>query len=202
MHSVQDRVTDGTADGRRERKKRETYHRLVTAARQLGLARGADAVTVEDIAERADVSVRTFFNYFASKDDAMVGLEPGTCERLHADLLARPRRESPLRSLHAVLVPSDVEAAAYRWGLRAELVRRSPALLPHHLAALAQIEHALATALAERLQLADDDRTARVVVGAVMGAVSAVLADRDGDGDVDLGDAIDTAFAVLRKGLR
>ncbi len=56
----------------RERKRIETRQRLADAALDLVLRDGLDAVTVEQISDRAGVSRRTFFNYFDSKDDALL----------------------------------------------------------------------------------------------------------------------------------
>ena len=61
--------------GLRERKKRERREALIDAAQTLVLERGLDAVTVDDICASVGVSTRTFFNYFASKDDAVLGVE-------------------------------------------------------------------------------------------------------------------------------
>ena len=127
--------------GRRERKKLETHRALSTAARELALARGLDGLTVEEIADAADVSVRTFFNYFSCKEEALVGVEPAVLDELGAQLEERPPEESPLEALKVVLATGvdDVEEAMRRWSLRTELVRRHPALLPRPLAALAEI---------------------------------------------------------------
>src|ERR687889_1943602 len=139
--------------GRRERKKLQTHRALATAARELALARGLDHLTVEEIADAADVSVRTFFNYFSCKEEALVGVEPAVLEELGAELRERPAEETPLEALQAVLATGldDVTEAMRRWSLRTELVRRHPSLLPRHLAALAEIEGALVRALAARL---------------------------------------------------
>jgi len=64
------------SEGLRERKKRETREALVDAAQALVVAGGLDHLTVEAISERAGVSARTFFNYFESKVDAVLGIEP------------------------------------------------------------------------------------------------------------------------------
>ena len=131
----------------RERKKRDTYLALSEAARQLVRDRGLDLVTVEDIAAAADVSPRTFFNYFPCKEEALVGVEPGLLAELGDELRQRDPAEPPLVALRAVLaIDDDADGTLRRWRLRNELVARYPALLPRHLAAMAQVEGALARA--------------------------------------------------------
>src|ERR1700712_3503164 len=61
--------------GLRERKRADTRERLETAAVELALRDGIEHATVEAICDAADVSNRTFFNYFDSKEDAIVGLK-------------------------------------------------------------------------------------------------------------------------------
>lgn len=58
----------------RERKKQLTTQRIHEAALDFALERGAASVTIEEICERALVSTRTFFNYYASKTAAMLGI--------------------------------------------------------------------------------------------------------------------------------
>jgi AcrR family transcriptional regulator len=191
--------------GRRERKKLATHRALATAARELALGRGLDAVTVEDIAEAADVSVRTFFNYFSCKEEALVGIDPVVLAELEAELRERPPAEAPLDALREVLAPGvdDVAEAVRRWSLRTELVRRHPALLPRHLAALAEIEAALVRALAVRLGTDPAaDPFPAVAVAAAMATLRATAAwweeaGRPGALDAAVGDA----FATLAAGL-
>jgi AcrR family transcriptional regulator len=59
---------DTTPEGRRERHRRETFERLVRAARQIMFSRGFNDITVQDITDAADVGKGTFFNYFRSKE--------------------------------------------------------------------------------------------------------------------------------------
>ena len=190
---------------RRERKKLETHHALTTAARELALAHGLDGLTVEEIADAADVSVRTFFNYFSCKEEALVGVEPAVLDELGAELEERPAGEAPLEALRAVLASGvgDVEETMRRWSLRTELVRRHPSLLPRHLAALAEIEGALVRALASRLGTDPvADPFPAVAVAAAMGALrAAVSAWEDAGRRGSLDDAVDAAFAMLAAGL-
>src|SRR5215211_2531700 len=194
-----------TTLGRRERKKLETHRALATAARELALAHGLDGLTVEEIADAADVSVRTFFNYFSCKEEALVGVEPTVLDELGAELEERPAQESPLEALEAVLATGvdGVEEAMRRWSLRTELVRRHPSLLPRHLAALAEIEAALVRALAARLGTDPvTDPFPAVAVAAAMGALRAAVSSwEDAGRPGSVADAVDSAFATLAAGL-
>jgi len=71
-------------EGRRERKKRETRDRILQVARRQFTRQGYDAVTVEALAEAADISKPTLFNYFPSKMAILQALVPGVDERFAA----------------------------------------------------------------------------------------------------------------------
>lgn len=62
--------------GARERRRRETYASLTNLARELTAQRGLNGFTVEELCEGVGVSRRTFFNYFATKEDAVLGTKP------------------------------------------------------------------------------------------------------------------------------
>ncbi|NJC73907.1 TetR family transcriptional regulator [Planosporangium thailandense] len=92
--------------GLRERKKRETFRALQSAAWRLVAERGLENVTVDEIAAAANVSKRTFFNYFDSKEAAIVDPDPGRVECLAASLAARPADEPPLQALRSASMAS------------------------------------------------------------------------------------------------
>ena len=88
----------------RERKKLATRRALRRAALDLIAERGFAHVTVEDIAEAADVSPRTFFNYFPSKEAALFGADTGRTEALRLRLIQQSPGETALEALRIVLI--------------------------------------------------------------------------------------------------
>lgn len=186
--------------GRREQRKLATHRAIVGAAREMVSERGLDGVTVEEIAGAAGVSPRTFFNYFASKEEALVGVDPAILAELADRLSLRPADEGPVAALRAVLVEvAEPGESLRRWQLRDELVARHPALLPRHLAAIDQVRAALASALGDRMGIdAASDPTADMVVAAVMSALRAAIAWwQDSDRSRPLDAVVDGAFALV-----
>jgi AcrR family transcriptional regulator len=94
--------------GLRERKKLAVRRALSSAAVQLAVERGLENVTIEDITAEADVSVRTFGNYFSGKYEAICALGTDRARRIGAELLGRPAREPLWEALvNAVLAHYD-----------------------------------------------------------------------------------------------
>src|SRR5205809_328137 len=96
MQPMQEPVTVGKAPaGLRERKKLETRDRLVAAALRLFEAHGYTATTVEEIATAAAVSTRTFFHYFESKQDVLLGFEHELLALLVGEVQGAPSGAPP-----------------------------------------------------------------------------------------------------------
>lgn len=141
------------AQGLRERKKRETRDALHRAALRATLDRGLNQVTVEEIAAAANVSERTFFNYFSSKEEAVVGHDPDRADRFRDAVLARPADEEPVAALRAVLIDFArhiSDDARDEWRDRFTAIKQNPELVAAHLAAWSRMERALADAIGRR----------------------------------------------------
>ena len=144
----------------RERKKLATRRSLRRHALDLVAQRGFMHVTVEDIAEAADVSPRTFFNYFPTKEAALFGAAPERVAALRERVLHQAPGESALSALRQVLV-AEARVVTNELGelggdpldmlRRMKIVRADPHLRAAQSAHMANIEGALAEALAQRL---------------------------------------------------
>ena len=193
------------AGGLRERKKAETRRALSSAALRLAERHGPDHVTVEAIAEAAGVSPRTFFNYFATKEDALVGLGQPNSSILLTLLEDRPAHEPPFEALRAAMTEGiEVMASgAPDWATRQRLFQRHPALAARHAARFAEVERAMAELVARRAGLdIDHDPYPAIVVGAALVALRAALASWQArDPQPPVRDVLDEAFDRLADGL-
>lgn len=191
-----------TEIGRRERKKRQTHEALRSAALRLSAERGLHEVTVRDIAEAADVSLRTFYAHFPSKEDAIVGFDASRVEHLRLALLDRPADEAPLDSLQFVLHELHVESRE-EWPLRRRVLGTNPGLLAQMFASFAVFERAMIEAIAERTGAdPSTDLYPALVTGVATGTFRAVIsAWRSGGERDDFDRLFASAFAQVRRGL-
>jgi AcrR family transcriptional regulator len=123
--------------GLRERQKRARRAALIDAAHELVERHGLDAVTVEAICAEAGVSARTFFNYFESKDDAVLGMEPLSVDPELAESFANggPTGDiaTDLEALARAVLVAPVMTRR-RMAAATELARREPRLSARYLA--------------------------------------------------------------------
>lgn len=190
--------------GLRERKKRETRQRLRAAALQLVAERGLDHVTVDDIADAADVSTRTFFNYYSSKEEAVVGSEPEWLTHVAEVLAARPADEEPLFCLEAVFAEVAALLAQDRdvHVLRRKVVAENPSLASRRTTAFDELEQVLVDGVRDRMpETSTVDAEAALVVACAVAAMKvSVDAWVDSDGAADLTALLRHAISRLAAG--
>lgn len=188
----------------RERKKERTRQALADAALKLFMKRGFDATTVEEIAEAADVSRRTFFRYFPSKEAVVFPDREHRLEKLRALLAESPRGETGLEAVRRGMLVLAQEYTSMREKviLQQRIVEDSPTLLAYDFELDKRWEAAIGEALGGRGR-GKKHRRARLLAGAVMGVIRATLREwYDSDGRKDLAALGEEAFILLRDGVQ
>jgi AcrR family transcriptional regulator len=166
-----------TTGGLRERKKQATRAALAAAALRLAAERGVDAVTVEDIATAADVSPRTFFNHFATKEEAFVADDLERARGLIARFQDQPADE-PVWATLTRLLGEHLEAAAAvdrTEALRQHAVRTHPDVLVQQFRQYADLEGQLVAEVARRTGTRPTDLQPRLLAASVVAAMRAAV---------------------------
>jgi AcrR family transcriptional regulator len=190
--------------GLRERKKSATRQALHRAAVQLAIAHGADKVTVEAIADQAGVSRRTFSNYFANKEEALLYGDHQRSGVLIAMVRARPAGESPWQALTEAAREfyRDLGALDPAWVAQTRLLRSQPALAARQINAFATVERELAAAVTARMSEPDPTGvrtrlTAATFLAALRVALHIWL---EAPADASLDELVDRALAEAGRG--
>ncbi|MPY63054.1 TetR family transcriptional regulator [Streptomyces spongiae] len=169
-----------TRSGLRERKKQRTRDALLRVALELFTTQGYEDTTVDEIAEGVDVSQRTFFRYFAGKEDAAFAVQEIAHTQFVAAVRERPLDEAPLEALrNAVLEGWDTIGEAVEQVVPIDLYLRmcrlteaTPALLAAHLRRNDEVAEEVARVIAEREGLdVDTDPRPRVAVAVFAGVI-------------------------------
>ncbi|MEV6298411.1 TetR family transcriptional regulator [Actinoplanes sp. NPDC051861] len=191
--------------GRRESKRQQTRLALITAALRLVDERGgADRVTVDEISAAAEVSPRTFFNYFPTKEDALVGDPMEGCTDIRRDLLAAAPGADVLDALLEALAPavSQIQRDRDLWLLRMRVIEANPQLIPQLIAAAASAERDLAEAVAERTGLPPDHPYPPVVAAVTNAALRVAVMRWASDAAAQpLSTHVREAFVMVAAGL-
>ncbi|WP_443735551.1 TetR/AcrR family transcriptional regulator [Streptomyces guryensis] len=189
--------------GLRERKKIKTREAIRAATYGLIKEQGYDATTIEQIADRAEVSPSTVFRYFPAKEDIVLTDEYDPL--MAEELRARPAGESWIDSVRHVMHLAidannreDPEVAR----MRAHLAAQVPAVRSRMVESMSQTGRLLREAIAERHGLDPDSIEVRVYAMSFIGGLmetSMYWAENGFKGE--LSDLVDRALDVLEHGL-
>ncbi|MEU6986195.1 TetR family transcriptional regulator [Streptomyces sp. NPDC046324] len=169
-----------TVSGLRERKKQRTRDALLRVALELFTTQGYEQTTVDEIADAVEVSQRTFFRYFTSKEEVAFAVQQMVEEHFVQALVERPAEEGPLDAMrNAVLASWDtigeaiMEVVPVDMYLRTfQMIESTPALLAAHLRRTTEMEDTIARVVAEREGVdVDEDPRPRIVVAAFSGVM-------------------------------
>ncbi|MEV4664130.1 TetR family transcriptional regulator [Micromonospora echinofusca] len=184
--------------GLRERKKAATRLALHEAALRLATEHGLDRVTVEAVADAANVSRRTFSNYFSSKEEAIFHGDAVRLRRLLELVRRQPADAPPWAALSGAAERLAVEAygnAPPSWLLHRRQLRGHPGLVAHQVAAYTAIERELADDIAHRLTGPDRVLRSRVLAATFLASLRVAIQHWIDHPDGPLLDVLRTALA-------
>lgn len=188
--------------GLRERRKRATRQALSRAALTLTAEHGIDHVTVEAISEAAGVSERTFFNYFATKEDALTG-DTEDIARLREYVRTAPAELSALSALEYALCSELDEILQHPevFTLRMQVLERNPSLFPKLMASSESAMRDLTLSIAERVNVPADHAFPGLLAFVSAATFHSTMlkwhsSGREGDPHA----RVTEAFALLRNG--
>jgi AcrR family transcriptional regulator len=191
----------------RERKKQETRDLLVEVAWALFDAHSFDQVTVDDIAAAAEVSPRTFFRYFGSKEAVLFGDQEPMLEEVREAIGSRPSAEPALVAVREALLSLAHHYAEDRAHhlARARLARDASTIAAYQRTVLQPLwEDALADGLARHLGVSvDHDLRPRMIAGTAIAAMTAASSVwLAADGEIDAVELLRSSFAELESEVR
>jgi AcrR family transcriptional regulator len=195
--------------GLRERKKRKRRETIIKVALELFVERGYEETTIAEIADAAEISPRTIFAYFPSKEDILFYDMPEMLERLAQVLRDRPEGATALDALRDFIAEtlSPASDEAHSVALRRRIViAANETLRRNQRARFAPFEQLMAAAVAEDLHGDPDDIRPRMIAAALATALSAIR-DHDRVTSPELASpeqvmaVVDDVMGFLRAGL-
>ena len=192
------------AVGLRERNKRERRRRLEDLAIELFERDGFEKTTIEQIAGAAEIAPRTFFSYFATKDDLVLADYTDRLDRILHELDQRPSDEPAWEALRAsfAAVADDYAAEADRLRRRFTIMAANPSVFARSLQLQAGWEQALTERLATRAGTGADDLRPRLLAATALAVMRASLQHWLTNGQATpLPDLVQRAFDQLGRGL-
>jgi AcrR family transcriptional regulator len=212
MMTVASTTDEGPPASLRERKKLATRRELRRVALRMIADRGYSNVTVEEIAEAANVSPRTFFNYFPTKEAALFGADPELAAATRDAIVHQWPGEPVLTVLRAIMTSqaaavvnefAELGGEPLEWLARMRASRTDPHLHAAHGAQMAAIERSLAEAIAQRLGTTlEQDPYPGLLASIATGVFRSSMSFwASSGGTVPLEHLVDQAFAALASGL-
>lgn len=189
----------------RERTRRSVQAEITTTAVQLFTEQGFDATTIDQITQATGISRRSFFRYFGTKEDIVLGDVGALGQRVRASLEARPASEPAWTALRAAFASlRDTSGSAQDELALARIYHEAPSLRARHLEKHLAWQELLAPDIERRLGIAggpSPDPRARAVIAAALSCLDvAVEAWRASDGTADVVQLFDDAVAAVRTG--
>ena len=173
---------------------------------RLFLERGFDAATVDEIGAAAEVSHRTFYRYFSSKEDLVLRDVRDFLEEMRTELAQRPGAESVIESIRAVIfqLAQAYEDDADEDRQRVTLLLKTPSLQHHRQEQLVAFEAALVPLIADRLAVDPADDMRPTLIAACAGAALRVASESwiAADMKTKLAPKVEEAFSLLVTGLQ
>ncbi len=187
-------------EGARERKRRETLQRIAETGLKLFAEKGYDATTLEDVAAAADISPRTFFYYFKTKDEILKFWQgSGILDALRPTLLAEDTRQSPLDAVESSLLQLISRYESEKSVIVDRIFNSSETLRARKQAIYFAMEQTVFEALCELWPVPERRAELRMVSMMSIGAMRlAMEARRQQDGQRPLAAYLRESFAVLR----
>jgi len=195
-------ATESLAAQLRQKRSEMMISEVAGIALELFEERGFDAVTVDEVAAAAHISVRTFYRYFPAKEDVLQVNIDRRAAALRRALADRPADEAPLHSLRVALaeaVSAEDPVLRRRW---TTVVAATPSVLPGVLGGI-QLKslRAIAEFLGARLGLASESLVPTMLAAAVGGVIQAAQTQWFVHNGGDLGAMISEGLEVLENGI-
>ena len=191
--------------GLRDRKKQRTRRAIEQSALELFEARGFDGTTIDEIAEAADISPRTFFHYFPTKEDVVLADYAIRLESIVAALEASPAGQAPWAALRGAFLGVGADYETQRDALlrRFRIIHSTESVAARNLQLQASWEDAVTAAVSDWLGVSPaDDLRPRLFAGAALAAMRASIRQWLSDGGQSrLPDHIAACFDMLETGL-
>jgi AcrR family transcriptional regulator len=192
--------------GLRERKKQRTRETISRVALELFVERGYHATTLAEIAEAAEVSTRTIFAYYPSKEDILFSDFPALLDAVAQTLRERPAGKDALETIRDFILTVPHGEKEELDSQRQAIIESDATLRSHMRARMVQLQDLVAAAVAEDIGADADDLRPHVVAASLIAAFE-VLSERDPgktakpQSPEEIAAVIDPVIAFVRGGL-